>query len=439
MNMTSRQKTILFVAIGIVIGFIVLSIFLRRPISKPVSLEIWGIIDEPEVFTPLINGFQENNRNISIHYVQKDPATYQNDLLKAFAANKAPDIFMLFGNWLPSYQDKIEPLNLKKDKDLNSLTISQTFPQVVQDDLVYNDFLLGIPLSIDTLALYYNKDIFDYYNIALPPKTWDEVVKLIPKLRKTNSQGQITRAAIALGTSNNIDCASDILSALMIQLGSSMIDKTYQKVTFNDSVTQNDSRIFPGEEALKYFTQFANPKSSLYTWENDFPNSVSAFSQGKTAMIIDYNQAQNAIQKEAPDLRYGIASFPLLSSNKEKINYARTTNFVVFNRSTYLKEAWQFLKYLSQPNNSQYYFLQTKNPPARSDLISLAMNDSQAGVFTSQILTSRNWYQIDSQEISIIFNDMIESVILQNISPSQAISTAASRITLLWQQKLKNQ
>lgn len=432
--MTSRQKTILFVVIGIVIGFIVLSILLRRQNPKPVSLEMWGVIDEPAVFTPLINSFQKNNPHISVHYIKKDPATYQNDLLKAFAANKAPDIFMLFGNWLPSYQGKIEPLNLKKDKDLNSLIISQTFPQVVQDDLVNNDFLLGIPLSIDTLALYYNKDIFDYYNIALPPKTWDEVVKLIPKLRKTNSQGQVTRAAIALGTSNNIDWASDILSELMMQLGSSMIDKTYQKVTFDEPVTQNGLKIIPGEEALKYFTQFANPKSSLYTWNNSFPNAVSAFSQGKTAMIIGYNQAQNTIQKEAPGLRYSIASFPLLSSNKEKINYARTMNLVVFNRSSYLKEAWQFLKYLIQLDNSQYYFLQTKNPPARLDLISLAINDPQAGVFASQILTSRDWYQIDSQEISTIFNEMIESVVLQNIPPNQAISTAASRIELLRQQ-----
>jgi ABC-type glycerol-3-phosphate transport system substrate-binding protein len=152
-------------------------------------------------------------------------------------------------------------------------------------------------------------------------------------------------------------------------------------------------------------------------------------------MMLGYNQAQNAIQKEAPGLRYGIASFPYFSGNGEKINYARTMNLVVFNRSSHSKEAWQFLKYLSQKQHAQYYFLQTKNPPARRDLISLAINDSQVGIFASQILTSRDWYQIDSQEISTIFNDMIESVILQNISPSQAISTTASRINLLWQQK----
>ena len=74
--------------IGIIIGFIVLIIFSRRRISKSISLEMWGVIDEPAVFTPLINSFQKNNRNISVHYVQKDSATYQDDLLKAFAANK---------------------------------------------------------------------------------------------------------------------------------------------------------------------------------------------------------------------------------------------------------------------------------------------------------------------------------------------------------------
>ena len=439
--MTSRQKTIVLGIIIFIAVFISLAMILRKPSNKLITLEMWGIYDSPAVINSLINSFSQQHKNISIHYTQKETASYYDDLIKSFANNKAPDIFMLPGNWLPMFQDKINTLDLNKDKDFNLRIIKETYPQIVQDDLVDGNSFLGIPLSIDTLALYYNKDIFDYYKIPLPPQTWEDILTLIPKLRKTNSQGQVTRAAIALGTSENITWGTDILSELMMKLGSSMVDKQNVKITFSDSITQNNTRLIPGVEALKEYTQFANPKSKYYTWGNNFPNSIYAFSQGKTAMIISYNLAQQVIKKEAPDLRYGITPFPFFGFENigNQINYGRTMNVVVSNHSKSQQAAWQFLKYLSSQGVSQYYFAQTKNPPARLDLISAAMKDSQTGIFASQILTSRNWYQFDFQKINSILGKMINDVILGNISPDQAVSSAASGIELEWQKQLKNQ
>ena len=439
--MTSRQKTIIFVIIGIIIGFIVLGILWRRPSTKLITLEMWGIYDSPAVINPLINSFIQQHKNIDIHYTQKETASYYDDLIKSFANNKAPDIFILPGNWLPMFQDKISALDLNKDKDFNLRLLNETYPQIVQNELVTNNSLLGIPLSIDTLALYYNKDIFDYYKIPLPPQTWEDILKLVPKLRKTNPQGQITRAAIALGTSDNINWSPDILSELIMKLSSSMVDKQNTKITFDDSIIKGDTRLIPGVEALKEYTQFANPKSKYYTWSDNFPNAIYAFSQGKTAMLISYNLAQQVIKKEAPGLRYDISPFPFFGFENigNQINYGRTMNAVVSNRSQSQPAAWQFLKYLSSQGASQYYFAQTKNPPARLDLINLATNDEKVGVFASQILTSRNWYQFDFQQINSLFSKMINDVTLGNIPPEQAVSSAASGIELEWQKQLKNQ
>jgi multiple sugar transport system substrate-binding protein len=439
--MTSHQKKIILGVIIVIVFFIVLTVIIKKPSRKTSALEMWGIYDSPAVINSLINSFSQQHKNISIHYIQKETASYYDDLIKSFASNKAPDIFILPGDWLPIFQDKISVLDLNKDKDFNLRLLNETYPQIVQDDLVSNNSLLGIPLSIDTLALYYNKDIFDYYKIPLPPQTWEDILKLVPKLRKTNPQGQITRAAIALGTSDNINWSTDILSELMMKVDSSMVDRQNARITFDDSITQNDMRFIPGAEALKEYTQFANPKSKYYTWGNNFPNAIYAFAQGKTAMLISYNLAQQVIKKEAPDLRYGITPFPFFGFEDlvNQINYGRTMNAVVSNRSQSQQAAWQFLKYLSSQGVSQYYFAQTKNPPARLDLISAAMKDSQAGIFSSQILTSRNWYQFDFQKINSLFSKMINDVILGNISAEQAVSSAASGIELEWQKQLKNQ
>ncbi|MGC8651166.1 MAG: extracellular solute-binding protein [Minisyncoccia bacterium] len=438
--MTSHQKKIILGIIIFIGVFIVLTILLKKPSSKATTLEMWGLYDPPLVMNSLIDSFNKTNPNIAIHYTQKDPNTYYNDLINSFANNKAPDIFFLFGNWIPAFQNKIASLDLNQDKTLSLRLINDTYPQIVQDDLVYNNTLLGIPMSIDTLALYYNKDIFNYYNIPQPPQTWQDILNFIPLLRKTNAQGQITRAAIALGSSSNINWSTDILSELMMQLGSPMVDTQNLLVQFNRSLP-NNSQFVPGIEALKAYSQFANPKSKYYTWGENFPNAINAFSQGQTVMFIGYHLSDQSISAQSPSLNYGVTNFPIFNiiSNPTKVNFGRTMNFVVSQRSNSKDAAWQFLKYLGSKEASLYYFNQTKNPPSRRDLIPLAMNDEKVGVFASQILTSKNWYQFDFQQIHSLFNKMINDVILGNIQPEQAINTAASGIELGWQQQTKNQ
>jgi ABC-type glycerol-3-phosphate transport system substrate-binding protein len=438
--MTSHQKKIILGIIIFIVAFIILTIILKKPSHKATTLEMWGLYDSPQVINALIDSFSKANPNVTIHYTQKDPNSYYNDLINSFANNKAPDIFFLFGNWIPIFQNKIASLDLTKDPNLNLRLINETYPQIVQDDLVNNNSLLGIPLSIDTLALYYNKGIFNYYSIPLPPQTWQEILNLIPKLRKTNPQGQITRAAIALGTSSNIQWSPDILSELMMQLGSSMVDKQNTLVTFNRSLSGN-SQIIPGREALKAYIQLADPKSKYYTWPDTFPNDINAFSQGQTTMVIAYHLADQFIKAQSPSLYYGIAKFPIfnLISNPNPVNFGRTMDLVVSNRSASPDIAWQFLKYLSSREASQYYFAQTKNPPSRLDLINLASSDEKVGVFANQILTSKNWYQFDFQQVNSLFSKMINDVVLGNIPAEQAVNTAAAGLELGWQQQIKNQ
>ncbi len=434
--MTSHQKKIIISILTSIAIFIILVLIWPKPSSRLITLEMWGVNDEPKVFQPLIATYQQMHPNIKITYTQKDALTYSEELLKAFADNKAPDIFIVPGNWIPTFLNKIEPLDLQKDKEYNLRLINDTYPQIVIDDLVDNQQLLGIPLSIDTLALYYNKDIFDYYNIPSPSSNWTDLINLIPQLRKINPQGQITRAALALGTNDNITWSTDILSAFMIQFGQPLADRQQFKIKFDETIEQ--TKITPGKEALIFYTQFSDPKSSTYTWANSFPNSLVAFSQGKTALMIGYRQAQEYLQDRTPDLRYGVVNLRIIPGG-QNFYYGKTMNAVVSNRSSHPQEAWNFLKYLATKNVSQYYLNQTHNPPARLDLIDSALKDPKIGVFASQILKSRDWYQFDYQLIDTILGKMINDVTLGNIDPEQAVFNAAHSLELEWQKRVKNQ
>jgi multiple sugar transport system substrate-binding protein len=435
MPLMSHQKKIILIAVAAIVLIIVLGVFFRRMRPAPVALEFWGISDEPAAFASLIQGFKKEYSHISINYTLKDQNTYHEDLLRALADNKAPDILMLQDNWLPYYGDKIYPLDLTKDRYFNLLDLEQTFSRISRNEIVKGNYLLGLPLYTDVLSLYYNKDVFNNYNIVLPPTTWEEILNLISTLRRVNPQGQITRAAIALGSSSNVDREVDIISALMMQYGSEIVDVAQKKAIFNFSVDREGKKIISGEEALSFYTQFNDPYSRYYTWNDNFADSVIAFSRGETVMMIGYNQAKEKIDKYGHNLNYGIAPLPQFANSSSKINYGQTMALVVLKNSKYHQESWNFLKFLSQKNNAQNYFLQTKNPPTRLDLIQEYLNDLDSGIFIREIATSRNWYQYDFQSINTIFKEMVEAVTYKGDSFSKAVNTAVERINYFWDQK----
>ena len=163
------------------------------------DLEFWGVFDKSDIYQSVIDQFQNIHQGVSINYRQFDPQSYENELINALAAGQGPDIFMIHNSWLPKHYDKISPLPSEK---LNIAVYGdQLFPKVVKTDFTANDVIYALPLSIDTLALIYNKDIFDQSGIALAPATWLEFQNIVPKLRILDNTGKISRAAAAIGGS----------------------------------------------------------------------------------------------------------------------------------------------------------------------------------------------------------------------------------------------
>ena len=436
MSLTSHQKKIVLIAFVVIFLIAFAGIFFRKVRPKPITLEIWGIRDEPLVFEPIIQAYNQSYPHVTVNYTLKDEKTYHEDLLRAFADNQAPDILMLQDNWLSVYQDKIYPLDLSADKHFNVFDLKQDYSPVSLSGVIENNHLLGLPFYTDTLVLYYNQDIFKHYNIVLPPTTWEEILDLIPILRQVNPQGRISRAAIALGLASNVEWEIDILSALMMQYGSEMVDLSEKRVIFDRAVEKGNKSIAPGEEAINFYTQFANPYSRYYTWNDNMDNSIIAFSRGEAVMMIGYNQAKKIIERYSPNLSYGVTALPqFIDGSSSRINYGQTMVLSVLQSSQHQKASWDFLKFFNQKNIAQSYFNQTKNPPARLDLINESLNDLDSGVFIRQLLTTYNWYQYNFQDIKKIFQEIINEVLLKGEEPARAIGTARDNINLFWKQR----
>lgn len=437
---TQKMKFIILVAAGGIVIILILGILGVLPIfkksggfsSEQVKLEIWGVFDNEEVFKPVIKAFIKEHKNFEIKYIKKPYQTYEKELIDALASGRGPDIFMVHNTWLLKHGDKLSPApqGLFSIKDYRN-----EFVDVVSYDFIYNNYIYAVPLYVDTLALFWNKDIFNSFGLPEPPKTWEDLVSIVPQLIRKDEMGNIVRAAVALGAAKNISRSTDILALLMMQNGTKMVDLERKEAVFDKAVEIDGKYFYAGEDALRFYTDFSNSSKSIYTWNSNMHFSVDAFSENKVAMMFNYSYQINNLLEKAPNLNFGVAPMLQLKNSKKSINYANYWGFAVSSQSKNSLESWQFLKFLSEKKTLYYYLKDAYRPSPRRDLIKYQLDDPYLGVFARQALSAKSWYQVDNVAIDNIFADMIESVVGGDLTYREAIEKAVSQINLLMKGK----
>lgn len=395
---------------------------------QSVELEFWGVYDDSDVFNELITDFNKEFPTIKIKYYKKVYKTYEKDLLETMASGRGPDIFMIHHNWVPRYDNKI----WAAPSDLVLLKyVQDNFVDVVYDDFVVDNSVVALPLSVDTLALYYNKDIFNTVGISRPPETWDEFLNILDKLIIKDDRDNIIRAGAALGTARNINRSTDILSLLMLQSGTQMLNDKKTKVTFDDPVKLDGENFYPGERVLEFYTDFSNPLKTSYTWNTRMYYSIDAFYEGTAAMMFNYSYHLPTIRAKSPYFNFGVAKMPQIDGSEKNVDYANYWGMTVSKNSNNSREAWEFINWLTQKESSQKYLEKTKKPTARRDLIAWQKNDPDVGIFAEQSLSAQSWYQIDNLSIENILANMIESIVLGEETIDEAIDKSVKQINLL--------
>lgn len=428
-----------------------------NPKQYKISLEVWGFDDNSDDFAEIFNNYKKLDPNIdAIEYKKVSADTYQKELIDAMAAGQGPDIFMLKNTWLPEFSDKIVPAPAEI---LNEQKFRKDFVDVAANDFLDKGQVFAVPLTVDSLGLYYNKDLFNAASITAPPKTWDEFVADAEKLTAVDATGQIARSGAAMGTAYNINRPTDILGMLMLQNGTQMIDDA-GRVSFDKSQTVGGKMVSPGENALTFFTDFARSGSGKYSWNKNMHYSIDAFSEGNLAMMFNYSWHIETVESKSPKLNFAIAPIPQFPGSAP-VNFANYWAFGVAKNKTSEKnsanvtsdirtgEAWKFLSYLAtKPEKpiqiksstvgstgttsanydpASVYAQKTGHPAARRDLIEIQKTDPKIGVFATDNLIAKSWRESDPEQIESIFSDMIDQVNKGQFTVHDALETGAKR------------
>jgi multiple sugar transport system substrate-binding protein len=392
--------------------------------NKSVVLNFWDPFETSENFQPLITAYQQLHPNVRIVYTKKDITTYPADLLNALASGSGPDIFSINNAWLPQYKDKVAPATTTT---FSFTDYKNAFVDAAVNDFTINRQVYGVPLYVDSLGLYYNKDILGSAGIATPPKTWDELSQDVQKIKRADRTGYFTLSGLAAGTNANVNRAVDILYLFMLQQGAVPYLSDRSQPAFAEGVQQNGQSTNPGLEGLNFYTSFANPSNVNYNWNSRSDYSIDAFANGRAAFLYSYSYTASSLRQKNPNLNFDVAPVPQPNLTDPAVNFANYWGEVVSKQSKNPLVAWDFLKFLSSKDSLDKYYALHKQPSSRKDLIALQISDPDIGVFANANLTAKSFYRPDQVQIDNIFGNMIDNVILNGLPARQALEQAQAQ------------
>lgn len=456
------RKSILVLFVFVLISSLLFS-GCRKPQVEQVSYEgveltYYKMFDDEDVMRPIIDEFVSKYPGLRINYRKfTDFDEYQNLILNEMAEGRGPDIFSMQNTWFKSNFRKLTPMpDILSPEGMTLLDVfSELFVDVAYRDLIRPDEygvdqVYALPMTVDTLALYYNRAHFEDRIPARgrPSSTWEGIKEDVVLLNRFDPDfGFLEVGGIALGRSDNITRAVDILYLMFLQHGIDFYNDNISEAIFARPQAGIDSS---STDALELFTSFSDESQRHYSWSTylanpeDRANEIEAFARGRVSMIIGYSfmhdeivnkigvlRNQGATTIRTDDIR--IATIPQTFdpdvTGQKRVTYASYFAETVSRNSEYPDLAWEFLVELTNKKNLEYYFDKLKKPTSRRDMIQEQQRHPIYGVFASQIGFAESFPIINYYRYKDVFEEVIELTNLNRGTARANLINAQDRIT----------
>jgi ABC-type glycerol-3-phosphate transport system substrate-binding protein len=461
-----KNKTVLIIVgliVALILGIVGYALTNRKPVLLPVNQPevnlIWWKTDaDSRTYDNIIKSFKsiDGNQKVSIQIVKpefKDEYEYHRILLEAFAKGQGPDIFTLRNDDIISFIDYLTPITgVQRFTDTELLTnYRNSYVDLVVRDTVYREQIYGITGSVDSIQMYYNKDLLTQADIPLPAQNWERFNQDVTKLsiRNTNST-TFRQSGVGMGTGllkkggdldldRNVAIYEDIIPLLVFQNGGQLYDYPTRKSVFQ---TGNNSAI---NEAVNYYLSFSNPTSSRYSWSTDSESNEEMFLKGKVGYIFQYKAFENTIKAKNNRLNYAVAEIPQINPERKKtygrfyadvINRQLERSFQLnpkdITAANKLQKAREFMYFLSTEFSQNIYTSATNTPSSHRAIIQRQLSGQESlQIFARGSLYADNYYKPDVDRVERIWGEMLYRIQFENEPINTSISKAGQEYAIL--------
>jgi ABC-type glycerol-3-phosphate transport system substrate-binding protein len=386
---------------------------------------IWGTLDKGAVNSMLDTAAQANPQLQQVSYVQKNDATYNQTISSALAQNAGPDMFIVSSDYATQNEPEVSSIPYAQ------LTVVQFQNIFAEAANVYlgGGGVIAIPFAVDPMVLYWNRDMLSSAGYAQPPATWETLQGMAPQLTVRDGSGNIQKSAIALGTYQNIGNAKADLSLLMLQEGSPIVTRDASGKLAPGIVAQNSGTASQaGEQALAFYTGFADPSQAYYSWNGAMQDARTAFAAGDTAFYVGYASEFPEIAAMNPNLNFTVAPIPQFKNANHSTDFGRVYAFAIPRVSTNPQGALLAAKLLDSATTTNALAASLGIAGARRDVLSMQQS-GYAALFASMAIITDTWPDPDPVQTEALFRAMIEDTISGAATLPQALQSGDQQMS----------
>lgn len=401
------------------------------------EIVLWGTFPETEM-NGIIQEFNPQAKTYRVTYREVSEAAFPQKLLEALANNNGPDLILAPYQTILSQSSRIRPVPTSQVTYSPFYFNEKGFKDTFVDgaSIFFGRYgATALPISIEPMVLFYNRNLLSKHGIVNPPLYWNEVSADVEKITLQDSRGQFVESGIDLGAPNT-PYAKDIIMTILAQLGQVPVVKQYDgagasylTVIANEPVTDT-SEIFPLSEALRFFTQFADPsQNTTYTWNEFMGNADDQFVAEKLAMYIGYSGEFEILKARNRRAEIEMTSLPQSKGYTTVATGIRMYGIATMLTSKNITAAFAAQAELS---GAQFSPKIAAIGGAMSPLRSFANASDLNPVIKQGMLVGRGWQDVYSRQSTNYTSTMISDVLNNRMNISDAANTFVSRMQDLY-------
>ncbi len=423
------------IILGIFILFLVTGVIIFAKFSgdttstiDDVQIQVWGTLPEGAITFLAENISSQQLGSVNIAYREISENDFEQTLIESLADGVGPDVVLLPNTLLLKNQKKLTLIgyDVFGARDFKDSFVEGAEP------LMTSVGVYGIPLLVDPLVMYWNRDILTSKNVVRPPATWEEVLALTDILTERRDDRSIIKSAVALGDYTNVRYSKDIILALTMQAGGTFVGRDINDRPINLLESEgNDNNSTPFGTTMSFFTQFSDPLKSVYSWNRSLPGSKEAFINGDLALYFGHASDAGDIRAKNPNLNFDIATFPQPKNSPTKLTSGVMYSLSILATSENKQAAYANIATLTSAGPSNIISNVMGLPPARRDLLSVSPGSAFGDIFWRSALWTKTWLDPNPKLTDIIFREGVDDIVTGKLKASDASKLISQRVSEL--------
>lgn len=344
----------------------------NQAIAEDVTITMWSADDDIRPDYHYAKEFTDMDNGITIEYREIQFDDLVTEAMRAYAVGQAPDILVVDNPEHALFASRgafLDITDLVASSDV--VNLDSYFPGPL-NSVTWIDRIYGIPKATNTIALYYNVDLFKAAGLDPdnPPKTWDELVETARALNDPENSVY----GIAFSAKANEEGTFQFLPWAQMTGGG------YAKINTAGAARALDLWKMLIDEGL------ASPDTLTRSqWD-----STATFNSGNAAMAISGPWELNRMLEDAK-FNWRVALLPIPEEGAERASALGDFNRAIFVDTDHPQEAFQALEYFASQDHR--LFPDFGLLPARSDVevpsTGVKLKDDAIQVFVEQLQYAR--------------------------------------------------